>query len=109
MTDNEKRQQKAMLLLEYQEAEENLAHLKEKAGVLSKSIDEISTWLSRAHIEIRTNEQGDQKRDANIRANIAQYRQALNLDAAVALMDEIKEAERELDSLAERKKALGLK
>ena len=38
MTEDEKRQQKAMLLLEHQEAEQNLAHLEEKAERLSRRI-----------------------------------------------------------------------
>ncbi len=109
MTDDEKRQQKAVLLLEYQEAEENLAHLREKAGVLARSTNEVGMWLGRTYLPVRANDQDDRKRDANIRANLAQYREALNLDAAVSLMDEIGQAEQELGSLSERKKALGLK
>jgi hypothetical protein len=41
MTDDEKRQQKAMLLLAYQEAEENLAHAQERATRIAGAIEEV--------------------------------------------------------------------
>jgi hypothetical protein len=109
MTDDEKRHQKAELLLQYQEAEENLAHLREKAGVLSKLVDEVAMWMSRAHIPVRANDQDDRRRDGNIRKNPAKYREAMNFDAALSLMDEIAEVCQQLNDLSERKKALGLK
>lgn len=41
MTDNEKRQQKAMLLLECHEAEVSLARLQGKAVRLSRKLDQL--------------------------------------------------------------------
>jgi hypothetical protein len=50
MTDDEKRQQKAMPLLDYQEAEDNLAHTKERASRIGsmmkrgRRVDESPEW-----------------------------------------------------------------
>jgi hypothetical protein len=48
MTEDEKRQQKAMLLLEYQEAEQHLAHLEAKAASTSRRLAVVSEWLANA-------------------------------------------------------------
>ena len=110
MTEEEKRQQKAMLLLEHQEAESNLAHLREKAGRVAKPYDDVAAWLAHASsFEYPGRREEDAKRDANIRANPELYRKSLPFDEAVALMDEIKKAEELLAQLGRRKAELGLK
>lgn len=110
MTEEEKRQQKAMLLLDYQEAENNLAHLREKAGRVAKPYDDVGTWLGRASsFTYPGYREEDAKRNANIRVNLEAYRKSLNFDEALALMDEIKKAEELLAQLARRKAELGLK
>jgi hypothetical protein len=111
MTEDEKRQQKGMLLLEFQEAEHNLANLREKAGRLGQQILQFGGWLAGASPErgpnIHTEE--NKKKSAQIRLNLDAYRKALNLEEAVALMDEIEKTERNLAALAMRKAELGLK
>jgi hypothetical protein len=111
MTEEEKRQQKAMLLLEYQEAEENVAHLREKVSRLSKPFTEIATWLEHAAVieSAPGNFRINSERDARIRTNHDAYRQSLNFDAALAVLDELNEAQKTLARLAKRKSELGLK
>jgi hypothetical protein len=110
MTEDEKRQQKAMLLLEYQEADDNLAHLREKATRIAVPFSEVSTWLDHAGgIRYPGYREDDAKRNAAIRANPDLYRRNLNFDEALALMDEIVRAEALLQKLAQRKNDLGLK
>jgi hypothetical protein len=105
MTENEKRQQKAMLLLEHQEAKENLAHLREKASQLSNKLWHVRCWLDGSASMGR----GDAAiNNATIRANVGAYREALNFDLALALMDEIEQAEAIVKELETRKSALGL-
>lgn len=110
MTQDEKRQQKALLLLEHQEAGEELAHLRERAGRLSTQFTEVGQWLSSGKLGF-TGVYGQERRtlDASIRSNLASYRDATSFDDALKVMDEIVEAERKLDDLAKRKEALGLK
>jgi hypothetical protein len=114
MTEDEKRQQKAMLLLEYQEAESNLAHLREKAGRMSAPIEQIGKWVSHAqsaetHPAYNRYSQEYRSHDAAIRTNLDLYRKSLDFDAVLALMDEIKAAEEALHKLGRRKAELGLK
>jgi hypothetical protein len=110
MTEEEKRQQKAMLLLEYQEAESNLAHLREKAGRVAKPYDDVAAWLTHASsFQYPASRERDAKVNANIRANLELYRKSFAFDEVVALMDEIKKAEELLAQLGRRKAELGLK
>jgi hypothetical protein len=106
MTEDEKRQQKAMLLLDFQEAQTNLAHLRQEASRMSTPIRNVGDWLSNAETTDYSYDQRAREKDAQIRANLELYRQGLNFDAAVALMDEIKQAGALLEELAKR---LGLK
>ncbi len=48
MTEEEKRQQRAALLLQYEETREELQYLRNKAWNLSEDIGEISHWLREA-------------------------------------------------------------
>src|SRR5436305_7564072 len=106
MTVDEKRQQKAMLLLEYQEAEQELAHLREKAGRTAEPFNEVAIWLKHANLPVARSGNEDETRDAEIRANLGRYREAVNFDNALALMDEISAAKNTLQVLAERKSNL---
>jgi hypothetical protein len=109
MTDDEKRRQKAMLLLEHQEAENDLAHLREKAGRLALRIKDVGEWLTDASPDHQHFSDDAARRNANIRTNIALYRGALNFDDALAAMDEIVRAEELVRTLGRRKSDLGLK
>lgn len=109
MTEDEKRQQKAMLLLEYQEAEENLAHLREKAGRMSAPFATVAKWLERAQSGSSMYRIDQDRTEATIRANLASYQNQINFDEALLLMNEIDGAEKKLKELATRKQSLGLK
>jgi hypothetical protein len=109
MTEDEKRQQKAMLLLEYQEEEDNIAHLKEKARRKAAQFQEIQNWLSWVASVMKPYDAEERKRDATIRANIDSFRPAINFEEALALVDEVIAAEKALGMLRNRKAELGLK
>jgi hypothetical protein len=111
MTEDEKRQQKAMLLLECEEAESDLAHLRERAARLSGEIGEVEAWLNRAAPFHGNREltQKDIELDKKIRAKQQVYRDALSFDSALSLMDEITAAQKRFADIAERKSNLRLK
>jgi hypothetical protein len=109
MTEDEKRQQKAMLLLEYQEAEINLAYLREKVRRHEEALAVLAKWLSHARVNHANYRTEDLVRDASIRANLETYRNVFNLDAALALVDEVAEAQERLKDLGKRKSDLGLR
>lgn len=113
MTEDEKRQQKGMLLLEYQEAEDNLAHLEEKAKRVSKNISAVSKWLEDRTRGYTPAGGGDDKVYVDNRyidiQNNPEIVNAMDFEAAKSLALEIKEARRKVQELAERKKSLGVK
>jgi hypothetical protein len=110
MTDEEKRQQKASLLLECQEAENNLAELKEKAKRRAQAVHSIERWLKHLSGQSVPDYGEDlSKIGVMIGANLARYKQELNLDDAFALAAEIKNAETLLADLRNRKQDLGLR
>ncbi len=110
MTDDEKRQQKAMLLLEHQEAEENLAQLREKAGRISAPFAKVGKWLEYSQMNYLGGYEREKAQiNGEIRSNLDAYRQAMNFDETLSLMDEIVAAERKLRDPSQRKQALGLK
>lgn len=92
MTDEEKRQQKALLLLEYQEATDHLANLEEKARRIAEKFAALGKWLDK----FTYRDLGD-KRPELI---------APDLDALVA---EINQARARVKDLEGRKTSLGLK
>jgi hypothetical protein len=109
MTEDEKRQQKGLLLLEYQEAQQNLAHLKEKAYRKVEALDEVRKWM-RSVQNVSTNYSPDElTRNNDIRTNLDTFRKAMNFDDVLLLMDEIKKANQLLETLEKRKADLGLK
>jgi hypothetical protein len=113
MTEDEKRQQKAMLLLEFQEAESNLASLREKAGRIGRDMLEVGQWLGNMSPEqgpdTEYRKKDNEKRNAAIRASLGKHRDAMNFEVALILMDELQAAEKLRSSLALRKSELGLK
>jgi hypothetical protein len=113
MTEDEKRQQKVMLLLEFEEAESNLASLREKAGRIGREILDVGQWLGKMSADQLPDTEFQKKENTRqnslIRASLGKYRTAMNFDEAVTLMDEIGEAEKHVDSLVLRKSALGIK
>jgi uncharacterized coiled-coil DUF342 family protein len=105
MTDDEKRQQKAMLLLECQEARENLANLREKAARLFEPLNDVIMCVKAAADATRSYN----NKEATIQAAINADRQAIRktFDSALDIIEEIRIAEEILQKLGQRKGALG--
>ncbi len=110
MTEGDKRQEKAMLLLEHQEADESLAITREKAKRWAGRLEELQRWLTNAQSYGATYYEQKDWRDFNsrIRSDPA-YRDALNWDKMVEFVDELLAATKKVSDLAQRKKELGLK
>ncbi|MGA9530168.1 MAG: hypothetical protein WBS24_18790 [Terriglobales bacterium] len=107
MTEDEKRHQRAMLLLQHEETRQELEHLRLKAFDLSKEIGEISDWLSGAR-EMESTGDRQRQRDEKIEKCLSHYRDVFNFDAIVALREELKRVNADLRTLAKQKKDLGL-
>lgn len=112
MTSEEKRHQKAMLLLEHQEASEHLANLEEKAVRLAQLLELVSLWVkqgSKSYMQIE-DEIGTIKLGPRI--NIAtdpQITDAMDFPNALSLIKDIKAARERVKDLEARKSRLGLK
>lgn len=115
MTEDEKRQQKAMLLLEYQEAEENLAHLQEKAKRLSQYLLAVSKWMedrSHGYSTAGGSEEKVYVTEMGGYVNILtspEVTKAVDFEDVKSLAVEIKDARTRIQQLSERKKSLGVK
>jgi|ERR1022692_1616855 hypothetical protein len=112
MTEDEKRQQKAMLLLEYQEAEATLAHLNEKARRSVESLRQIAEWLAKAY-DRTWNFNPDEPIYAQGKPikilEDPRYETSMNFQDIAKLAREIKDSMDTLRTLSERKQQLGLK
>src|SRR5215813_10562146 len=104
MTEMEIRQQKAILLLECQEAEQTLAHLREKSRRLAQSLERIASWLrSGCGIDFAfgpaapLHDKGEYVRILED----SRYETAMDFPAAKKLAEEIKDALSNLQSLKE--------
>jgi hypothetical protein len=112
MTEDEKRNQKAMLLLEYQEAEEEFAHLAEKAALLTSDLNKLASVIAfaRSHPDVSpANSERARFEREEINKAIDRFRASVNFDSALSLLRELDEAKQKIRSLRERKAALGLR
>ena len=113
MTDEDKRQQKAMLLLEYQEAEQHLAALQEKARRTVDSLKMVAEWLEKTYDRTWNFEITSQlySRNQTPPATIddSRFKGAMDYGQMLELARQIKAAMDNLRSLSQRKEALGLK
>src|SRR6266849_5476530 len=117
MTGDEKRQQKATLLLEYQEAEEELAHLSEKASAWAARLKEIVLCIE--HTKPKASSCGVPEVEARLKVQNADrlkriaselnYRQSMNLDAVLEFIEGMQVAQIKLEELLQRKQVLGLR
>ena len=115
MTEDESRQQKATLLLELNEAEQELANLEEKARRISLCLEAIHKWLDdfvRANIFDGTSNVGNtylsQLGSVNVLSD-PKFASAMNFDEMKDTADKIKDVRSRIVSLTERKRNLGLK
>jgi hypothetical protein len=115
--EEEKRRQKADLLLAHQESEESLTSLCEDACATVTDLREVialvegakpkSTTCGVPEVEQRLAAQHSLRHERII--TDGRYRKAMNLDAVLDLVTRLEDAKRERDSLRERKSALGLR
>jgi 2-phosphoglycerate kinase len=108
MTQDEKRQQKMELLLQYQEAEDDLAHLRERAKQISERLGKITAWLHDYYEFHNRPMQEINQRNYQI-VNDPQYRNATNFNEMIELVEQIRVAQGKLAELAKRKESLGLR
>ena len=107
MTPKEKRQERAVALLEYQAARQKFNVLYSKARTISDDLSEMACWLSDAKgTQHRPANSWHRARDQKIENNKVRYRAALDFDAIVALREEIERVKATLDELEERKQEL---
>ena len=112
MTDLEIKRQKADLLLEYQEAEEVIARLKEKARHRAESFARVAQWLTRAVNDNLTFDPHNSMTAPGASFKILEdprYGMSMNFDEIAKLAQEIKDSTDQLRRLGERKRDLGLR
>jgi hypothetical protein len=114
MTDDEKRQQRAMLLLECQEAEEELAHLSEKARKVTEKLRVLISFVESARPgEMKHVTYADkalvvkEKLHSQVVGNPG-FREGLSFDLLLALVGELDQATEKLTELRRQKQSLGL-
>jgi hypothetical protein len=111
VTDDEKRRQKADLLLEYQEAQEHLSSLEEKARRNVDSLKMVIEWLEKIYDRTYNFDVMARLFRAGTIAHINEPRiiAAMNYEDLLALGRDAKAAMDKLRELSERKKALGVR
>ena len=112
MTKDEMRQQKAMLLLEHQEATERFAHLREKAKRISNRILAVQKWISDASEGYNLDRDSVYLTEVHGEVKILtdpEVAKAMDFDAVKQLFHEIQDAKATVVELQKRKEALGLK
>jgi len=107
MTDDEKRQEKAFLLLECQEAEADFALLAEKARKLQDSIQVVVGLIDSARVDLSVKPQSASKREPIYL--IPKVRESLDADSVEKLLNELTAARARVFDLRQRKAMLGLK
>jgi hypothetical protein len=108
MTDDEKRKQKMNLLMEHEEARQELEQLRIKAWTISQQLGEVAQLINESRemgsfSEMRLLEAGKK-----ISQNADTYKKAMNFEAVMALRGELAVANAKFKELTAQKKALGL-
>jgi hypothetical protein len=99
--------QKKNFLWAYQQAEEHLAHAKEKVIRLPKLVEALQKWLATCG-DIRINMKAEHKKlDEAIRSKAQTYRDIFKL--SLLTVNEVGQYEKEVNDLAAKKTALGLR
>ena len=108
MTDEDNRQQRAMLLLEVREAEDELAHLEESAKRLAEDIRQVADWVESATYADFHQKMEIQERHARISSGggSSRYSQALNIQRAMEAVMLVLGARKKVDDLKQRKASL---
>jgi hypothetical protein len=110
MTNDEVRRQKADLLLEHQEAEHELANFREKAAKLMDVYESVVHILRAVSGGMYVGYSPEaETAETRIRANLKRYREDINLDNTLLLIEQITRANQKVKELSDRKTSLGLK
>jgi hypothetical protein len=110
MTNDEIRRQKADLLLEHQEAEHELANLREKGLKLMENYETVIKAIKGVSTrQYASSISEGASAHAGIRANLESYREVIDIDKTLAVIDQIESCSAKVRELAERKTSLGLK
>lgn len=105
MTDQEKKQQRANLVIEIEDAQGEFVHLREKALSLADRLDEVVKKV-RANAAYRPSN-ADFNPDFELANRLDQRHQtALDYDTTNRLIEELRAGRKKLFSLAERKSQL---
>ena len=110
MTVDEKRQLRGEVLVEFQDAVENLKALTEKGRRASESFTELAIWIRNAYSGHNFDPAQDfwsKDHHANIIRNEPRYRDVMNYEEIITLADHIVSAQKRVDDLRERKQAMG--
>jgi hypothetical protein len=110
MTDDDKRRQKADLLLEFEDLKDHIAHLNEAAWRQKEFIFQVSKWLENSRfLDNSPNIEHFAEINSDITKSIGDYRAAMDFDRVSALVKELSDARIKFDELKKRKQSLGLK
>jgi hypothetical protein len=115
MTEDEKRRQKGELLLDYQEAIDNAAALRDKVKSLISELEAVKLWLGKV---ANASQSGDfigvsfysssHASHVNIFGD-ARYAKAMDFQKVKDMTEEMTAALKRIEELARRKRELGLK
>ena len=108
MTEDEKRHQKAELLLEYQEQENELAHLREQLKLESLRIGGVLQWMRDYESTELNHTMEVERRHAAITRD-PQLPISFDIAKLIELVKSIREANQKLGDLRTRKQNLGLR
>jgi|SRR5208282_3984522 len=108
MSPDDMKRQKADLLLEYQETEEKLAHLRLRATTLGDTLMTIAKWIGQSP-EMSLYRPDQAHHGFNVQVTPQKYLEALEPTQYFKLADELRETEEHLDKLERHKLQLGLK
>src|SRR5713101_2959584 len=108
MTADEMRGQKAALLLEHQEAQNECNHLLVRAKLAGALIVQFGQWMQ-SDPERYIFDQRQAKYDSNVEILPDKYRAAVDYQASLDLADQLRQAAQKLRSLTQYKDKLGLR
>jgi hypothetical protein len=108
MTTDEMRLQKGAVLVDFQETQEKLAHLRHRASTLGELLSSFGKWVSGSP-EISIFRADQAHYGFNVHLTDAKYVSALEPMQYFKLADEIRETCEKLAQLAATKERLGLK
>lgn len=106
MTEDQKREQKAMILLEFQEASQELAHLLEKAA---RDSETIKSFASQVSIMSMDSDRGSEAAAVVINSRLdGTLQRTMNVEELAKLAEQILAAKRTLRILSVKKANFGL-